>query len=75
MHIGYFTIEKNKYKENINWDWLDNQTVIKQTTYVRLIELKNNLKIIIDGHNGNGVIKETLSNTNEEMDEDLSTGI
>ena len=42
MHIGYFTIEKNKYKKLINWKWIDKQKVIKETKYAKLLELNNN---------------------------------
>ena len=75
MHIGYFTIEKNKYKESIDWKWMKSQKVIKEKTYVKLIELKNELLIIIDGHNGKGIIKNNIKISDEKMDEELSTGI
>jgi len=75
MHIGYFTIEKNKYKKLINWKWIGKQKVIKETKYAKLLELNNNLLITIDGHNGKGIIKENQKNLKEQMNEGLSTGI
>jgi len=75
MHIGYFTIEKNKYKESINWEWIENQKIIEERQYTKLIELKNELLVIIDGHNGKGIMKDNIKKTKERMDEELSTGI
>jgi len=75
MHIGYFTIQKNKYEEAINWDWINNQKIIKEKKYTKLIELNNELLVIIDGHNGKGVIQYKTIIKSELMDEDLSTGI
>ena len=43
--------------------------------YVKVIQLKNELEIIIDGYSGEGVINHSISNDNELMDEELSTGI
>ena len=75
MHIGYFTLTKNEYKKSINWDWVNKQSVVKEMKYVKVIQLKNELEIIIDGYNGEGIINHSISNDNELMDEELSTGI
>ena len=75
MHIGYFTINKNKYKQAIDWGWIKSQKVIKEKNYTKLIELNNNLSITIDGHNGKGIIKEIQQSNQEPMDEALSSGI
>ena len=75
MHIGYFTLTKNEYKKSINWDWVNKQSVVKEMKYVKVIQLKNELEIIIDGYSGEGVINHSISNDNELMDEELSTGI
>ena len=75
MHIGYFTIDKNTYKESIDWNWIKSQKVIKERDYAKLIKLNNNLSITIDGHNGKGIIKEIQQSNPDQMDEDLSSGI
>ena len=75
MHIGYFTLTKNEYKKSINWDWVNKQSVVKEMKYVKVIQLKNELEIIIDGYSGEGIINHSISNDNELMDEELSTGI
>ena len=75
MHIGYFTIQKSNHEQSIDWDWINSQKIIKQEQYTKLIELNNELLIIIDGHNGKGVIQYNTRMTNDLMDEELSTGI
>ena len=75
MHIGYFTIDKNKYKEAIDWNWIKSQKVIKEKDYTKLIQLNSNLSINIDGHSGKGIIKEIQPSNLDLMDEDLSSGI
>jgi hypothetical protein len=41
----------------INWDWLNQQTLEKETDYVRHVRLANPLLIKVDGRSGRGVIK------------------
>jgi hypothetical protein len=75
MHIGYFTLAKNEYKKHINWEWLKEQNVIKEMKYVKVIGLKDELQIIIDGYNGEGIINSHFNQNNDLMNEELSTGI
>ena len=75
LHIGYFTIDKNEYKKSINWSWMRKQKVVKEKKYAKLIELDENLIVTIDGHQGNGIIKQNQKQKFENMDEELSTGI
>ena len=76
MHIGYFTLEKNKYKKSMDWKWLKKQNIIKKMKYVELIKLEKELQISIDGYNGEGIIANYPPNqSNELMDEEHSTGI
>ena len=43
--------------------------------YIKLIELNEELLITIDGYNGEGIISKNLKQLNEQMNEELSTGI
>ena len=75
MHIGYFTIEKSNYKKSVDWNWIDEQRVTEEMTYVKLIKLKEELLITIDGYNGQGIISKHSKKIDESMNEELSTGI
>ena len=43
--------------------------------YVELIKLEKELQISIDGYNGEGIIANYSNESNELMNEELSTGI
>ena len=74
LRIGYFTINRNKYKTSIDWKWLKKQNNIYQSEYVNLVELNKPLTIKIDGVNGNGIILKE-EKKQENMDENESSGI
>ncbi|MBI45231.1 MAG: hypothetical protein CMG66_03595 [Candidatus Marinimicrobia bacterium] len=74
LRIGYFTINRNKYKTVIDWKWLNKQNHIYQSEYVNLVELNQPLTIKIDGVNGNGIILKEETKQ-ENMDENESSGI
>jgi hypothetical protein len=42
----------------VDWDWLSRQPVKEETTFLKHIELKKPLKILVDGLSGKGVIKK-----------------
>ena len=44
-------------------------------SYIKLIELNEELIITIDGYNGQGIISKYSKDINEQMNEELSTGI
>jgi hypothetical protein len=53
--IFYFSLYHwGKYK--IKWDWLNKQTTVSETEYIRHVELLKPLQIKVDGKNGRGVI-------------------
>jgi len=75
LRIGYFTINRNKYKISIDWEWLKKQKHIHKSKYVNVVELINPLVIKIDGINGNGIILKTDTKVNQSMNESESSGI
>jgi len=75
LQIGYFTISKRDHEKNVDWDWLANFTEKEQTTHLRLLELKYPLFVRIDGSKGKGLILKPTPPKQEQMDEELSSGI
>ncbi|NJO90597.1 MAG: hypothetical protein HC831_17785 [Chloroflexia bacterium] len=55
LGVSYFSIPfGGKYE--IDWEWLNNQEIIKETEFVKSIKLNEPLKIKVDGRVGLGVI-------------------
>ncbi len=54
--VGYFSIPHGS-RFNIDWDWLNRQTTVSETEFVRYVKLSMPLRIKIDGRNGRGLIK------------------
>ncbi|MBT5078076.1 MAG: histidine kinase, partial [Candidatus Marinimicrobia bacterium] len=75
LQIGYFTISKRDHEKNVDWNWLANFTEKEQTTHLRLLELKHPLFVRIDGSKGEGLILKPKPPKQEQMDEELSSGI
>jgi hypothetical protein len=54
--IGYINITLNKKESKIDWTWLNNQKVKKETNFVKHIRLSKPLNIKLDGRNGRALI-------------------
>jgi len=74
LRIGYFTINRNQYKKDIDWSWLRKQKHTYKNDCVNIVELKKPIIIKIDGINGRGIILKD-ANQNNMMNEDDSSGI
>ena len=57
FQISYFAI-KHSGKYKINWNWLNQQTMVQETEFVRHIKLLSPLTVKVDGRTGVGVIKK-----------------
>lgn len=55
--VSYFSIHHDS-DFNIDWDWMETQKVIEDLKYVRHIQLKQPLNILVDGRKGKGIIKK-----------------
>jgi len=75
LRIGYFTINRNKYKTSIDWQWLKKQKHIHKSKYLNVIKLDKPLTIKIDGINGDGIILKPEKQKTEVMNEEDSSGI
>ncbi len=75
LRIGYFTINRNKYKKSIDWKWLKNQKHLHKSKYLNVIKLEEPLIIKIDGINGDGIILKPKKKKIEIMNEEESSGI
>ena len=75
LRIGYFTINKNTNDEFIDWEWLEEKPIKKQTKFVKWIELDKPLFIQLDGMTGSGIIMKPQTKNKELMNENQSTGI
>ncbi len=55
--VCYFSITFDG-KFAIDWDWLNKQTLVNETEFVKHVQLNNPLKIKVDGRKGIGVIRK-----------------
>ena len=56
LGIGYFTIPAGKFDEFIDWEWLEAQPAIYESSTVRHIRLNDPVEVILNGRKGKGVI-------------------
>lgn len=55
-NMGYFHIHYNKEEEQLDWNWLLRQPVLKQTEHVRLIRREEPFLVKLDGRSFQGGI-------------------
>jgi hypothetical protein len=55
LDIKYFSMPFSS-PYHIDWSWIDEQSIISESTFVRQVRLSAPLKVIVDGQNGRGVI-------------------
>ena len=58
LEIGYLTIPVNSYGDFIDWEWLEEQPAIYESSLVRHIKLETPLEVILNGRKGKGTILE-----------------
>ena len=49
MNIGYFSVQHSSSDDFIRWDILEEQPVVKQTTYFKHVRFKHPFKVLMDG--------------------------
>ena len=55
FRVSYFTVH-HESATPIAWDWLSRQRVVRQTDYVRHVELDQPLLVKVDGRSGRGTV-------------------
>ncbi|MBC8197025.1 MAG: hypothetical protein H8E60_03970 [Candidatus Marinimicrobia bacterium] len=75
LRIGYFTVSGKKKDDFLDWEWLDKQNIVNETTNLKCISFNQSLTVFMDGTSGDGRIFKPISPKIEEMDEEESTGI
>jgi len=55
--VSYFSI-RHSDDQSLDWEWLDQQTCINETEFVKQVRLANPLTIMVDGRSGRGVISK-----------------
>ncbi|MFH1728243.1 MAG: PEP/pyruvate-binding domain-containing protein [Pseudomonadota bacterium] len=55
--IPYFSVKHNS-KFSIDWDWLNSQKMIKETSFLKHVRLSRPLNVKVDGKKGIGVVKK-----------------
>lgn len=60
FRVSYFSV-KHSGKYPIDWAWLDAQTSVTETDFVRHVKLSAPLAVKVDGRTGKGVIRKGLS--------------
>jgi len=58
FNVSYFSLPLTG-KHRIDWEWLDQQPALQETTYVRLVRLDSPILIKVDGRSGRGIIRKT----------------
>ncbi|NHJ39730.1 MAG: hypothetical protein FK731_06825, partial [Asgard group archaeon] len=61
-NIGYLHINYKNEEHQIDWDWLENQTVVKELSYVKHIKLKKPIIIRINAKTKEGMIIKPSKN-------------
>ena len=56
MNVGYFAIEHENSTNFVHWDILNNQTIIKETTFFKHIRFVNPLIVFMNGKNREATI-------------------
>ncbi len=56
LGISYFTIPPDRFKKDIAWEWLNGETSVIETNYLRHLRFKKPLPVRIDGRTGYGAI-------------------
>lgn len=55
LDISYFVTAPDKFKTDIDWEWLEQQKLVCETKFLKHIRLTDCLQIQIDGKNGMGI--------------------
>jgi len=56
MNVGYFSIKHDSLIDRINWDVMNEQTLINETKYFRHVRFKKPLEVIMDGKKRSALI-------------------
>ena len=75
LRIGYFTLDKKSYKDNIDWKWLKEQNYIYKSDLINVIKLSEPLLIKLDGVKGEGIILKNNEKNDSIMNEEDASGI
>jgi len=54
--ISYLTVGNDDAGEFVDWKWIAGQPVEQEGTYVRHLRLKHPLRVVVDGHQGLGLV-------------------
>jgi hypothetical protein len=63
---GYFTNAYNNSQAQIDWNWINEQTTVNETDYVRHVRLAEPVTIRINGKTGQGEV--VIEDTTEQVD-------
>lgn len=66
-----------KKEEDINWDWIKKQKIIKETEFIKHIKTKRPLEILVDGKKVKGIIveKQVIDKINLKTNTNLEESI
>jgi Pyruvate phosphate dikinase, AMP/ATP-binding domain len=56
FQVGYLTVNTTTGQSRLDWDWFAQQKPAYQGKYVRKIQLKEPISVLIDGRNRHGVV-------------------
>ena len=64
FRASYFMVQHGRFR--INWDWLNRQTVVHETEFIRHVRASERLLVRVDGRSARGVVlSPTPENTGE----------
>lgn len=52
----YFSVKHQSKNSFIRWEWLNNQTAVSESNFVRHIRASSPFRVLVDGRVGKGVI-------------------
>jgi hypothetical protein len=55
LKVSYFSIPFTS-ENHVDWEWLEEQELIEETSFIRHVRLPVELAIMVDGRNGRGIV-------------------
>jgi len=73
LRIAYLC--QDKRNKTLDFHWLNNQKIKKESHYVKLLKLNEPLSIQVDGSSGKAILLKKLEQKPDQIDENHSSGI
>lgn len=68
FQVSYFTVHHAGEGARIDWQWLERQTAVTETEFLRHVRLETALRVRVDGRTGRGVVERAGEEEGELTD-------